>query len=76
MNVTATATVTLSNDADAVSLGALLARLGDEVTVNGRTVTLDADALNTLADLDDEHDGHFDGTYVWVGGTEYVVSSL
>lgn len=42
-------------------------------TVNGTTVTLDETALAVLADQPDDADGHYDGTYIWVGGTEYPV---
>lgn len=44
-----------------------------DVTVDGSTVTLDADALAALAGLPGDHDGHYDGEYVWVGVFEYPV---
>lgn len=67
-------TVTLANEEDARSLAALIGQNGASAAFNGRTVTVDAAALAVLADLDAEHDGHFDGTYIWVGGSEYRVS--
>ena len=46
---------------------------GHRVEVDGATATLSTDALAVLADLDEHDDGHYDGTHVWVGGTEYRV---
>lgn len=46
---------------------------GHRVDIDGRTVTLTADALDVLAEFDEEWDGHYDGTHVWIGGTEYLV---
>lgn len=66
----ATSTVTLASTDDAQSLAQLVAG----ATTDGATVALSADALDTLAALDDEHDGHFDGTYIWIGGSEYPVA--
>jgi hypothetical protein len=40
-------------------------------TVDDHTVTLDQDALDTLAELPDDADGHYDGRDVWIGGTPY-----
>lgn len=64
------ATVTLASADDAESLRDLAAHGS---TVEERTVSLTPTGLAALADLDDEHDGHFDGTHIWVGGTEYAV---
>ena len=50
-----------------------LAANGHVVTVDGHTVTIDDEALAVLADIDPEHDGHYDGTHVWIGGSEYRV---
>jgi hypothetical protein len=30
-------------------------------------------ALEVLGELDEEHDGHYDGHHVWVGGCAYDV---
>jgi hypothetical protein len=68
-----TTTVTLASNDDAQSLTTLLAIRGQTAGQDGATVTLTDEALSVLADLDDEHDGHYDGTHVWVGGTEYPV---
>lgn len=37
------------------------------------TVALSSRALEAMADVPDNIDGHFDGTHVWIGGTPYVV---
>lgn len=42
-------------------------------TRDGCTVHLDTNALETLAAQPEDCDGHYDGRYVWVGGTEYEV---
>jgi hypothetical protein len=44
-------------------------RLGIEVKV-----TMSNSALKTLATLPEDHDGHFDGTNIWIGGSEYPVT--
>lgn len=44
--------------------------------IDGATLTIDDDALSILADLDGDADGHYDGTHIWVGGTEYAVTQL
>jgi hypothetical protein len=49
-----------------VGVGAQLRHVG--------AVTLDQAALDVLAEQPDDCDGHFDGTYVWVGGSEYPVT--
>lgn len=41
-----------------------------------RDVMLSKAALEALAELDEHSDGHFDGQYVWIGGTEYQVRGL
>jgi DNA-binding phage protein len=46
---------------------------GPRVDVEGATVTLNTEALDLLADLDEDIDGHYDGTHIWIGGTEYRV---
>jgi hypothetical protein len=43
------------------------------VEIDGGTVTLGTQALDLLAALDDGADGHYDGTYIWIGGSEYRV---
>jgi hypothetical protein len=49
--------------------GAPAYRVGNEVTVS-------PEGLDELAALDEHSDGHFDGQYVWIGGTEYAVRGL
>jgi len=44
---------------------------GRKVQVDGHTATLDASALDVLAQLSDETDGYYDGNKVWIGGTGY-----
>lgn len=39
----------------------------------GSTVYVDDEALESLAELDQEHDGYYDGHYVWFGGDAYEV---
>lgn len=74
-------TVTLADSTDAYLLAQLVVRLtGSGCSTSkvhadkSRDVYLTDTALDALAALDDEHDGHFDGTYVWVGGSEYAVT--
>lgn len=43
------------------------------VHVVGGTVVLSAAALLELSALDEHVDGHYDGTHIWIGGTEYAV---
>jgi hypothetical protein len=40
---------------------------------SGSEVHLGAEALDQLAALAEDADGHFDGRYVWIGGSEYRV---
>jgi hypothetical protein len=47
---------------------------GISLVTRGSAVELTNDALERLADLDEDSDGHFDGTHIWVGGTEYAVT--
>jgi hypothetical protein len=42
--------------------------------VDGPTLTISAEALEILAEINSEADGHYDGTHIWVGGTEYLVN--
>jgi hypothetical protein len=51
-----------------------LAANGSRVEVDGATVTLGRDALDVLAGLADDYDGHFDGTCIWIGGSAYAVN--
>lgn len=39
-------------------------------------VTISREGLDELAALDEHSDGHFDGRYVWIGGSEYTVRGL
>lgn len=39
-------------------------------------VTISREGLDELAALPEDADGHFDGQYVWIGGTEYTVRGL
>lgn len=39
-----------------------------------RTATIPVTAINRLADLSSDRDGHYDGQYVWIGGSEYAVT--
>lgn len=50
-----------------------LAGNGHRVQVDGATVTLSGRALEVLAGLDSDNDGHYDGTGLWVGGDRYEV---
>lgn len=50
-----------------------IGRKGGEITDAG--ITVDGDDLAALATLGDDCDGHYDGTHVWIGGTEYDVTS-
>ena len=44
------------------------------MTVDGSKVTLRRPALDLLAEhCGPDDDGHYDGTYVWMGGSEYEV---
>lgn len=54
-------------------LAGLLAPNGHKVRVEGPDVILTDAALDTLAALDDEHDGHVDGDRMWIGGTDYRI---
>jgi hypothetical protein len=47
--------------------------LGARPQVDGSTITLTADDLAQLAALPEDHDGHYDGKLIWVGGTDYLV---
>lgn len=70
-----TVTITLGSAAQADFLAQMpqLVANGHRVEVDGSTVALTSDALEVLADQDDDEDGHYDGTHVWIGGTEYRV---
>lgn len=70
------ATITVGTDEQAKFLAAMpqLVGNGHLVLVDGHAVTLSATALDRLADLPDDHDGHFDGLHVWIGGTRYPVT--
>lgn len=70
-------TVTFSSREQAAFIAEMpqLAGNGHRLHVNDATVALTPGALDVLADLDDDNDGHFDGTHVWVGGTEYLVQA-
>lgn len=48
----------------------MVAPYGARVDEDG---TISAAALDVLADLDDQTDGYFDGTHIWIGGTKYHV---
>ncbi len=50
-----------------------LAGNGYRVAVIGTTAVLTAAALDVLADLPDDNDGHYDGSHVWIGGSKYPV---
>jgi hypothetical protein len=56
---------------DTVSL-----KIGDGATSIGFTVLLSWSAVTALGDLPADHDGHFDGQHVWIGGSEYAVSCV
>lgn len=48
---------------------------GERPTAEGSTVTLRKSALDLLAEhCTTEDDGHYDGTHIWMGGSEYEVS--
>lgn len=52
-----------------------LAGNGHRVNVEGTTAALTTDALDVLADLPEDCDGHYDGTHIWIGGSEYTVTA-
>jgi phage terminase small subunit len=70
-----TRTITFSTPGQAQHFARLpeLAGNGHDAEVDGVTAALDTAALAVLADFDEHDDFHFDGTHVWVGGTEYRV---
>ena len=72
--MTATITLTSPDQAQFIADMPQLAGNGHQVDVNGSTVTLTDDALEVLADLPEDNDGHFDGTAVYIGGTAYTAS--
>lgn len=39
-------------------------------------ITISPEGLTALAALAEDVDGHFDGRYVWIGGSEYTVRGL
>ncbi|TKK84624.1 hypothetical protein FDA94_28765 [Herbidospora galbida] len=45
-------------------------------TVAGWRVTMYSAALDVLKELDNEHDGFYDGTSIWVSGDEFTVHAL
>jgi hypothetical protein len=46
---------------------------GHRLAVVGNAVELTDEALAVLAGLRTIDDGHFDGTYIWIGGSEFAV---
>lgn len=42
--------------------------------VDGSILRLCAEALEILAEIDETQDGHYDGTHIWISGTEYHVT--
>lgn len=70
------ATITFATAEQAAFIAEMpeLAGNGHPVVVMGVTAALDAEALAVLAELPDDNDGHYDGTHVWVGGSEYAVN--
>lgn len=52
----------------------LLCGNGHRLTATGSVVELTDDTLAVLADLSEDTDGHYDGTYIWAGGSEYAVT--
>ena len=42
--------------------------------VDGVSLSIDAEALEILAEIDETQDGHYDGTHIWISGTEYHVT--
>jgi hypothetical protein len=64
-------TVTFATPAMALFVANLPQLAGSGCTVAGCTLTLSVDALDVLANLADDWDGHYDGRHVWVGGTPY-----
>lgn len=51
-----------------------LAGNGHVVDIDGTEAALSSDALEVLADFPGDADGHYDGQYIWIGGSEYEVS--
>lgn len=43
------------------------------VETDNRAVTLPDETLDALAEVPADHDGHFDGTALWIGGTAYAI---
>lgn len=46
---------------------------GHNLEMVGARVTLTDAALEVLAGLPEDHDGHYDGTHIWIHGSEYLV---
>lgn len=69
------ATVTLDSPEQATFLANMpqLAGNWQIVRTEGSAVTFDTSALEILAGLDEDNDGHYDGTHIWIGGSEYRV---
>lgn len=72
--MTATATFTTVEQAHCIATLPELAGNGHNVETDGPTIVLSDDALDVLADLDEHDDGHYDGTHIWIGGAEYLVT--
>lgn len=53
-------------------MASFIAALAGEAA--GSSVNLSDNDLAVLGDLPKDNDGHYDGTYIWVGGTEYPVT--
>lgn len=47
-----------------------------EAIANTVFVALSRDALDVLGDLEADHDGYYDGTHIWIGGTQYAVTAI
>ena len=67
------ATITFPTKAKAKFIVEMPQLNGQRVSRAGTTVYLNTTALAVLAEQPEDHDGHFDGTYVWIGGSEYPV---
>lgn len=63
-------TITFASPDQAQFVADIVPGLAD---VDGATSALTDEALARLAQQPEDYDGHYDGRYIWVGGSEYEV---
>lgn len=69
----ATTRIELKDYLMAEELKTLLNKYDVYANPQGAALYVDDLALEVLEELDEEHDGYYDGDCVWVGGQPYVV---